>query len=73
MKKEFWDSGDNWDETYEKYVLRTSSDVVHQFIACVDNNPVGYIQFYWASKVGDGWWEGYPDGDARLMEYRINE
>ncbi len=59
--KEFWGVS-NFDESYEEYVLRTSTDSsVHQFTIQHKDQPIGYIQYYWASKVGDGWWEGFPD------------
>jgi len=59
--KKYWDDGETWKESYEKYVLRTSSDVVKQFLVYFQNRPIGYIQYYWAGKVGDGWWKGYGD------------
>ncbi|OFZ49425.1 MAG: hypothetical protein A2381_12475 [Bdellovibrionales bacterium RIFOXYB1_FULL_37_110] len=59
--KEFWDDGDNWEEIYKQYILKISSDVVKQFVVYLDNEPVGFIQFYWAAKVGVGWWKDYPD------------
>ena len=67
--KEFWDDGGSWEESYEKYVLRTSSDIVKQFIVYYQNKPIGYIQFYWAGKVGDGWWEGYSDTVVGIDQY----
>lgn len=50
---------ENWKESYEKYLFRISSDSIKQFIIQHENQPIGYIQYYWASKVGDGWWEGF--------------
>ncbi|MCB0413678.1 MAG: GNAT family N-acetyltransferase [Bdellovibrionales bacterium] len=67
--KEFWDDGESWEESYEKYILKTSSDVVKQFLVYFQEKPIGYIQFYWASKVGDGWWEGYPSDVLGIDQY----
>lgn len=67
--KEFWDDGESWKESYEKYLLRTSPDTVKQFLVHHEDTPIGYIQFYWASKVGDGWWEGFPDGVVGIDQY----
>jgi len=67
--KKYWDSDKSWEESYEKYILRTSSEVVKQFIAYDEETPFAYIQFYWASKVGDGWWEGIDEGTAGIDLY----
>jgi RimJ/RimL family protein N-acetyltransferase len=67
--KDFWDDGASWEESYEKYLLRTSSDTVKQFLVLYQSSPIGYIQFYWASKVGNGWWEGYPDDVVGIDQY----
>jgi RimJ/RimL family protein N-acetyltransferase len=67
--KEFWDDGESWEESYEKYVLKTSSEVVKQYLVYFQDKPIGYIQYYWASKVGDGWWDGYPDDVVGIDQY----
>jgi RimJ/RimL family protein N-acetyltransferase len=70
--KEFW-GNDEYAESYEEYVLRTSSDgSVVQYLIQFDEKPIGYIQYYWASKVGDGWWEGYSD-DVVGFDFYIGE
>lgn len=59
--QEFWGSED-YEESYERYVYRTSQDEsVYQYLIMFNNKPLGYIQYYWASKVGAGWWPNYPD------------
>lgn len=67
--KEFWDDGETWQESYEKYVRRTSSNIVEQFIIYYLDKPLGYIQFYWAHKVGNGWWENVPDDVVGIDQY----
>ena len=67
--KEFWDSNETAEESYETYIFRTSSDEIKQFIIKVNGESIGYIQYYFASKVGDGWWEGYPDDIVGLDLY----
>ncbi len=53
--------------------MNSSSDrSVVQFIIEFENSSVGYIQYYWASKVGDGRWEGYPD-DIVGFDFYIGE
>lgn len=60
---------EKWEESYEKYLFKISSDSIKQFIIKDDNNPIGYIQYYWASKVGDGWWEGFDDNTVGFDLY----
>jgi RimJ/RimL family protein N-acetyltransferase len=60
---------EKWEESYEKYLFRISSDSVKQFIIQIDTEPVGYIQYYWASKVGDGWWEGFDENTVGFDLY----
>lgn len=67
--KKIWDDGESWEESHEKYLFRTSSDKVKQFLVYYQNKPIGYIQFYWASKVGDGWWEGFSDDVIGIDQY----
>ncbi|MBT4791348.1 MAG: GNAT family N-acetyltransferase [Halobacteriovoraceae bacterium] len=67
--KEFWDDGESWEESYEKYVLKTLSKTVKQFLIYCQDRPIGYIQFYWASKVGDGWWEDIADDVVGIDQY----
>ena len=48
----------------EKYLPRIAgSHAAHPFIASLDGEPIGYIQFYPAAEVA-GWW---PDGPAVMM------
>lgn len=62
--KEFWDDGETWQESYEKYVFRTSSNTVFQYLVFLEDRPIGYAQYYWAKNVGDGWW---PDADESTV------
>ena len=67
--KDFWDDGETWEESYERYLLNSESDIVKQFLVYDGETPFGYIQFYWASKVGDGWWEGFTDDIIGIDQY----
>ncbi|PCJ19114.1 MAG: hypothetical protein COB02_08675 [Candidatus Cloacimonadota bacterium] len=59
--KEFWDDRKAWEQLQIEYISKISSKVVRPFIIYFQDIAIGYIQFYWASKVGNGWWENYPD------------
>ena len=67
--KEFWDDGEAWEESYERYLFNSESNTVKQFLVYDGDTQFGYIQFYWASKVGDGWWEGYSDDVIGIDQY----
>lgn len=58
-----------YEEPYEQYVFRTADDSVKQFMIEIDGTPIGYFQYYWASKVGDGWWEGFDPATVGLDFY----
>jgi len=68
---EVW-GNEKYDEPYELYVFRTADGSVKQFIIEIDNIPVGYFQYYWASKVGDGWWESF-DAATVGIDFYIGE
>ncbi|MEZ4744344.1 MAG: GNAT family N-acetyltransferase [Bdellovibrionota bacterium] len=67
--KQYWDDGENWKDSYEKHIPVTSSSVVRQFMVFHQDQPIGYIQFYWASKVGNGWWESCADDIIGIDQY----
>lgn len=54
----FWGSPLDQEELYEAWVLRTAGNDVCQCLIALEDRPVGYFQYYWASRVGDGWWPG---------------
>lgn len=58
-----------FEEPYEQYVFRSNDGSVKQFLIEADEEPIGYFQFYWASRVGDGWWEGYDDATVGIDFY----
>lgn len=67
--KEFWNDHQSWKELSEKYLSRMSSDVIKQFIIYYNDIPIGYIQFYWASRVGNGQWEGFSEKVVGIDQY----
>ncbi len=59
----------NYEEPYEQYVFRSNDGSVEQFVIEAAAEPIGYFQSYWASRVGDGWWEGYDDATVGIDFY----
>lgn len=56
--REWWGPERSLQEVREKYLLRMAGrDAARPFIAFLDGEPIGYIQWYWAGAV-PGW---YPD------------
>ena len=46
-------------------IFNTDRDpAVRRFIIAVSDEPVGYFQYYWANKVGGGWWPNIPPDTA---------
>lgn len=52
------------DEIKEKYNQRIGDPITRAFIVYLEHKPIGFIQYYWASKVGGGWW---PNEDDRTV------
>ena len=69
---EFWDDISCWEESYEHYLFRTSPHIVKQFIVYFESQPIGYIQYYFANKLGYDWWLGYPDSVVGIDKYIRN-
>lgn len=61
---EWWNDRLRRDEMKSKYGLRIGDKTVCPFIIYYHDTPIGFIQHYWASKVGDGWW---PDEDEHTV------
>lgn len=61
---EWWHDRFTPEEIKEKYGKRIGDDVVCPYIAYLDHKPIAFIQYYWASKVGDGWW---PNEEASTV------
>src|SRR5271156_2780184 len=53
----------------EKYQARIGDDVVCSYIVYLNNKPIGFIQYYWATKVGDGWWPDERDGTVGIDQF----
>ncbi len=69
-----WWSDESQEELYEEYILRTGSDMVKPFVALweaepLQDEPLGYIQYYHAARVGDGWWPDETEGTIGMDQY----
>jgi RimJ/RimL family protein N-acetyltransferase len=62
--KEWWSDTLTPDEIKEKYGNRIGDSIVCPYIVYLGEKPIAFIQYYWASKVGEGWW---PDEDESTV------
>lgn len=57
----WWNDHLTRDEIKITYGQRIGDHIVCPFIIYYHDKPIGFIQYYWASKVGDGWWPNEDD------------
>lgn len=67
--KEWWDDKLTNEEIKSKYKKRISDTIVVPFIVCLNDNPIGFIQYYQADKVGDGWWPEEQEGTIGIDQF----
>ena len=54
--KPHWQEPEGADALKEKFLKTMPARSVHSFVFTEGGEPVGYIQYYEACKVGGGWW-----------------
>lgn len=67
--KEWWNDGLTYDEIKTKYRQRIDDEIVFPFLIYLDNQPVGFIQYYLADKVGEGWWPNEKEGTVGIDQF----
>ncbi|MDF2690595.1 MAG: family N-acetyltransferase [Gammaproteobacteria bacterium] len=63
---EIWYESLSYQETRAKYLACLTYDWIFLFIVYYRNQPIGYIHYYYAEKVGHGWWPDAKPGEAGL-------
>lgn len=66
---EWWNDNLKSEEIKEKYGKRIGDNVVCPYIAYLNDKPIGFIQYYWASKIGDGWWPNEDENTVGLDQF----
>jgi len=66
---EWWNDRLTSEEIKEKYGNRIGGDVVCPYIVYLHDKPIAFIQYYWASKVGDGWWPNEDTSTVGLDQF----
>jgi RimJ/RimL family protein N-acetyltransferase len=67
--KEWWNDHLTDDEIKSKYKKRIGDTIVAPFIAYLDDRPIGFIQYYQADKVGEGWWPDEVEGTIGIDQF----
>lgn len=67
--KEWWDDHLTDEEIKSKYRKRIGDAVVVPFLVYLNNYPIGFIQYYHANKVGDGWWPNETEGTVGIDQF----
>lgn len=57
------------EEIKSKYRNRIGSDTILPFIAYLDDKPIGFIQYYYAKKIGDDWWPNEMEGTVGIDQF----
>ncbi|MCE3238005.1 MAG: Streptomycin 3-adenylyltransferase [Gammaproteobacteria bacterium] len=66
---EWWNDHLTPAEIKQKYRNRINDTVVCPYIVSLHNKPIGFIQYYWASKVGNGWWPNENDSTVGIDQF----
>ena len=67
--KEWWDDQLSDEEIKSKYKNRIGNSIVVPFIIYLNNRPIGFMQYYHADKVGDGWWPEEAEGTVGIDQF----
>lgn len=67
--KKWWNDGLTHEEIKDKYRKRIGDITVFPFIVYLDNSPIGFIQYYHADKIGDGWWSDEIEGTVGIDQF----
>ena len=60
--KRFWTESKVGDELREKLLSSAATTYVNRFVIEESGSPIGYIQYYDAVAVGEGWWSTEKPG-----------
>ena len=67
--KEWWPDNLTDEEIKKKYRARIGDTVVVPFIIFMNDKPIGFIQYYHANQVGEGWWPDETAGTVGIDQF----
>lgn len=62
VAKWWYEGGSEFAIFQAKYKAKLNSNNKFPFIVYLHGTPIGYVEYYIANQVGDGWWPDQPDG-----------
>ncbi|HET7540312.1 MAG TPA: GNAT family N-acetyltransferase [Polyangiaceae bacterium] len=65
---EWWDDPRDLVSVVESFSADLDSPVIRMFLACLDDEPVGYIQVYRVMGANPEWWKDETDPGARGID-----
>ncbi|MBA3661085.1 MAG: GNAT family N-acetyltransferase [Gammaproteobacteria bacterium] len=72
--KAWWNDALTHEAIKEKYRKRIGDKIIVPFIVYLNNQPIGFIQYYLANKVGGGWWPDEKEGTIGIDQFiGVNE
>lgn len=66
---EWWNDHLTPNEIKEKYGRRIGDSIICPYIVYLNDKPIGFIQYYWASKIGNGWWPDENEDTVGLDQF----
>jgi RimJ/RimL family protein N-acetyltransferase len=71
---EWWEGASSFDYVEQTHGVDLDSNVIWQYLACLDDMPVGYVQLYRVMGADPDWWRDETDPGARgVDQYLANE
>lgn len=67
--KEWWNDGLSHVEIKQKYGKRIGDKIVVPYIIKYHDTPIGFIQYYHADQVGEGWWPEEKPGTVGIDQF----
>ncbi len=67
--KAWWNDHLTDDEIRSKYRSRIGNPDILHFIIYLHGKPIGFIQYYYANRVGGGWWPDETEGTVGIDQF----
>ncbi|HEY9758324.1 MAG TPA: GNAT family N-acetyltransferase [Oculatellaceae cyanobacterium] len=68
---ERWDGCVSVEDVWQRYFGSDRESHIDGFLASLNGSPIGFIQSYWATQCGDGWWEQERDPGTVGIDFFI--
>lgn len=65
---EWWEENVTWDYVRESFTGDIANPMIEPMLACLDGEPVGYVQVYRVLGADPQWWQSETDPGARGID-----